>query len=117
MRISNPNHVRESEFRVAISQTHNCKAGAPKEVIRVTVLRSLGSTWEGDVHVFELSGHDKATRCYAWPEALSGTATIIHAVLHSEKISSPAQAVRLVLRRTSQDSRKPIKNEVSRKLN
>jgi hypothetical protein len=117
MRNGNPNRVRESEFRFAISQTHNCKARVLKEVIRVTVPRSIGPTWEGDVHVFELAGHNKATRCYAWPEVLSETATIIRAVLHSEKISSPAQAVRVVLRRASQDPRKSIKNERSKKLN
>jgi hypothetical protein len=94
--------VRESEFRVAIHQTHNCETEELEKVVRVVVSRSRGPAWEGDVHVFKLSGHSKAARCYAWPEALGDTATLIRAVLHSEKISSPEQAVRSVLRRRSQ---------------
>jgi hypothetical protein len=97
--------VRISEFRLAIHQTHNCEVEKLEKVVRVVVLQQHGPAWEGDIHVFQLRGHGKASRCYAWPEALGNTATLIRTVLHSEKISSPEQAVRSVLRRRSQ---KPV---------
>ena len=84
---------------MAVSQTHNCEIASVEEIVRVMIPRTRGPIWEGEVHVFELRGHNTAKRCYAWPEALSQTATIIHAVLCSNKISSPAQAVRSVLNR------------------
>ena len=98
MRNSNPSSVRESEFRMAVSQTHNCEIARVEEIVRVTIARRPEPIWEGEVHVFELRGHNTAKRCYAWPEAISQTATIIHAVLCSKTISSPAQAVRSVYR-------------------
>jgi hypothetical protein len=94
--------VRISEFRLAINQTYNCEVEKLEKVVRVVVLQQHGPVWEGDIHVFELRGNSKASRCYAWPEALGDTATLIRAVLHSEKISSPEQAVRSILRRRSQ---------------
>jgi hypothetical protein len=59
----------------------------------------VGAQWEGKVHVFQLSGHAKATRCYAWPEPVSHTAVIIRVVLHSGRVASAEEAVKSVLRR------------------
>ena len=99
MKNSNAISVRESEFRLAIHQIHDCEAEALESVVYVEIPRRSGAAWKGKVHVFELTGPRKSTRCYAWPEALSKTAITIRTVLHSAKISSPEEAVKSVLRR------------------
>jgi hypothetical protein len=91
--------VQELEFRLAIHQTHNCEAKALERIVDIKIPRRNGVTWEGKVHVFEMSGHPNAARCYAWPEPFGKTGIMIRAVLHSDKISSPEKAVKSVLRR------------------
>jgi hypothetical protein len=92
-------NVRLDEFRIAIHQTHNCEAHTLSEVVHVTLPRRKGPAWEGPVHVFEISGHREARRCYAWPDPVNQASVIIRAVLHSERISSAERAVRSVLSR------------------
>jgi hypothetical protein len=96
-----PMPVREAEFRLAIHQTHDCEAEELEEIVDVRISRN-GVKWEGRVHVFTLRGHPSATLCYAWPEAITATATVIRATLHSEKISSAERAVLSVLQRSRQ---------------
>jgi hypothetical protein len=91
--------VRDDEFRLAIHQTHNCEAEALECVVHVVIPRRNGAPWKGKVHVFGVTGHPNATRCYAWPESLGKTAIMVRSVLHSDRISSPEKAVRSVLRR------------------
>ena len=54
--------------------------------------------WEGVVHVFDLAGHPTATRAYAWPFPAEGSDQLrIVAVLHTERINSPLEAVRAAI--------------------
>jgi hypothetical protein len=54
--------------------------------------------WEGVVHVFDLAGHPTATRAYAWSSPIEGsTKRRFFAVLHTERISSPLEAVRAAI--------------------
>jgi hypothetical protein len=54
--------------------------------------------WEGVVHVFDLSGHPTATRAYAWSSPIEGsTKRRFVAVLHTERINSPLEAVRAAI--------------------
>jgi len=54
--------------------------------------------WEGVVHIFDLAGHPKATRAYAWSSPIEGsTKRRFFAVLHTERISSPLEAVRAAI--------------------
>jgi hypothetical protein len=54
--------------------------------------------WEGVVHVFDLAGHPSATRAYAWSSPIEGsTKRRFFAVLHTERISSPIEAVRAAI--------------------
>lgn len=54
--------------------------------------------WEGVVHVFDLGGHPKATRAYAWSSPIEGsTKRRFFAVLHTERINSPIAAVRAAI--------------------
>jgi hypothetical protein len=54
--------------------------------------------WEGVVHVFELEGHPKATRAYAWSSPIEGSdKRRFLAVLHMGPIHSPVDAVRAAI--------------------
>jgi hypothetical protein len=56
------------------------------------------TAWEGVVHVFDLAGHPKATRAYAWSSPIEGsTKRRFFAVLHTERINSPVEAVRAAI--------------------
>jgi hypothetical protein len=53
------------------------------------------TVWEGIVHVFDLAGHPKATRAYAWSSPIEGsTRRRFFAVLGIPPIMSPLDAVR-----------------------
>jgi hypothetical protein len=58
-----------------------------------------GSTvWEGIVHVFDLEGHPKATRAYAWSSPIEDSEKRrFFAVLHMGAIKSPVDAVRAAI--------------------
>ena len=54
--------------------------------------------WEGIVEVFELHGHPKAARAYAWSHESDGQKKRKHVtVLHVEPITSAAAAVRAAI--------------------
>jgi len=57
------------------------------------------TVWEGEVHVFDLEGHPKATRAYAWssPVEASTKRRFYYAVLHLGGIRSPLDAVRAAI--------------------
>ena len=54
--------------------------------------------WKGVVHVFDLAGHPKATRAYAWSSPVEGsTERRVFAVLHMDVITGPLSAVRAAI--------------------
>ena len=54
--------------------------------------------WEGVVHLFDLEGHPKTTRAYAWSSPIEGsTKRRFFAVLHILPIESPLDAVRAAI--------------------
>ena len=56
------------------------------------------TVWEGIVHVFDLYGHPKATRAYAWSSPIEGSdKRRFFAVLHIPPIVSPIDAVRAAI--------------------
>ena len=56
------------------------------------------TVWEGVVHVFDLEGHPKATRAYAWSSPVEGSDRCrFYAVLHLGGIRSPLDAVRAAI--------------------
>jgi hypothetical protein len=56
------------------------------------------AAWEGVVHVFDLTGHPTATRAYAWSSPIEGsTKRRFFAVLHTDRINSPTEAVRAAI--------------------
>jgi len=61
-------------------------------------VRPGGQTvWDGTVHVFDLAGHPKATRAYAWSYELPDGKRRFFAVLHADPIKSPRDAVRAAI--------------------
>jgi hypothetical protein len=56
------------------------------------------TVWDGVVHVFDLTDHPTATRAYAWSSPIEGsTKRRFFAVLHTERINSPLEAVRAAI--------------------
>jgi len=53
--------------------------------------------WEGEVEVFELSGHPKATKGYAWSYQREGKPDKITAVLELPPVISPKTAVQAAI--------------------
>ena len=73
---------------------HSCSAtwieSAPvREIFR-------GETvWDGDVQIFDLHDHPKATRVYAWShESGAGGRRQFYAVLEAGPVTSPVTAIR-----------------------
>ena len=54
-----------AQVRVAVSQLHNCSATWHETVPIHEVFRGK-KVWRGAVEVFDLHGHPKAKRAYAW---------------------------------------------------
>lgn len=91
--------LRESpaELKGAIERAHG---GIATLAQSVPVLETFeGQTvWEGVVHVFDLARHPTATRVYAWSSPIEGSAKRrFFAVLHTERINSPLEAVRAAI--------------------
>ena|SRR5688572_2458410 len=85
-----------SGFMEAIKRLHGCDS-LHIETVRILEQDAGGRTlWEGDVQVFELRDHFKASRCYAWLGSREGQFVVI---LQSERVDSPRKAVqsRIVL--------------------
>jgi hypothetical protein len=56
------------------------------------------TVWEGVVHIFDLTGHPTATRAYAWSSPIEeSTKRRFFAVLHTDRINSPVEAVRAAI--------------------
>jgi len=56
------------------------------------------TVWDGIVHVFDLEGHPKATRAYAWSSPIEGSnKRRFFAVLHMGGITGPVEAVRAAI--------------------
>jgi len=68
------------------------------ETVHVKEFFEGKTIWEGDVEVFDLEGHPKATRAYAWMHGLDDTKAKRHVtVLAVPPITSPELAVKAVI--------------------
>jgi hypothetical protein len=53
---------------------------------------------EGVVHVFELTGHPKASRAYAWSSPIEGSdKRRFFAILHLGPVTGPVEAIRAAI--------------------
>ena len=74
-----------------ITSTYRCQA--EHEVSRLIVERlPNGEIWRSQVHAFKLTGHPKASRCYAWAEQIDGC-EVVTTMLRTPPVYSAQSAV------------------------
>jgi len=79
----------------AIKATHDA-AASYSETVPVTEVFQGKPIWEGAVEVFEISGHPRAKRCFAWGFE-DGGEWAITSVLEIPPVDSPAMAVKVAI--------------------
>lgn len=80
-----------ARMQKTIQQLHNCDAVWHPSVLAHQILQGR-ITWEGDVEVFELTGHPEAKRCYGWS---NGESEEFITILESPPVQSPQDAVKV----------------------
>jgi hypothetical protein len=85
-----------AKVQVAVQQLHNCGA-VWRETVPVHEVFRGETVWQGDVEVFDLHGHPKAKRCYAWShlDGPNDERTRFVAVLEIPPVESAETAVRV----------------------
>jgi hypothetical protein len=77
----------------AIRHLHGCEA-TWVESVPVHEKSGAETVWQGDVQVFDVTGHPTAKRVYAWSHATTGTRRAFHVVLHLPPVDGPVMAVK-----------------------
>jgi hypothetical protein len=87
----------ETKLLAHVEQLYSCEASLVQSV-PIKGVYSVRPPERGIVHVFALSSHPRAQRCFAWYVRRGETAadSEIVTVLEDDPIRSPADAVRLV---------------------
>jgi hypothetical protein len=88
--------VSPDQLKRAVEAEHGCTATL---VQSVPVDERIGDkpVWQGVVHVFDLVGHPKAKRAYAWSSPLPGGNRRFFAVLRIGPVTGPVEAVRAAI--------------------
>ena len=83
-----------SKLQIAVQRLFNCQATFSETVpIREEVDGKI--LWEGEVKVFDLIGHPKARRCYAWTHPTNKSRTV--ALLEIPPVTTALAAVKASL--------------------
>lgn len=88
--------MNENEsLKEAVKRLHGCDAKFIESVEVIETFRGQ-TVWAGSVSVFDLTGHPKAKRCYAWchKDGKADTQTRFVTVLELPPVNSPLTAVR-----------------------
>ena len=87
-----------SELKAKIRLLHGCDATHSQTVPVIEVFQSK-TIWDGEVEVFDLTGHAKAKRCYAWgyPNEKEPDRLDVVAVLEIPPVVSPETAVKVAI--------------------
>jgi hypothetical protein len=80
----------------AIRHLEGCEA-TWVETVAVHETHEGATVWDGEVQVFDLVGHAKAKRVYAWTHATEGTKRRFHVVLHLPPVDGPVMAVKTAI--------------------
>ncbi len=89
--------VSLDQLATALERQHGGKARL-REAVPVSETFQGRPVWEGVVHVFDLEGHPKATRAYAWSSPIEGsTKRRFYAVLGVPPIFTAVDAVRAAI--------------------
>jgi hypothetical protein len=84
------------ELRETIRRLHGADA-THVESVPVKETFQGKTVWEGTVEVFDLDGHPKASRVYAWAHCTDGPKKRHVTVLHIAPITSAVEAVRAAI--------------------
>jgi hypothetical protein len=85
------------QLKQAVEGMQRCKADLI-ETVPVSETFQDQPVWQGIVHIFELTGHPTATRCYAWASPIGESdRRRFFAVLHTPAITSARDAVRAAI--------------------
>jgi hypothetical protein len=89
--------VTVDQLQRAVESLHSCRATlAQTAPVREKWRGRLA--WEGLVHIFDIEGHPKATRAYAWSSPVEGSdKRRFFAVLQLGAIRAPVDAVRAAI--------------------
>jgi hypothetical protein len=86
-----------NQLQKAIEAQHGCKA-TWVQTEHVTETFAGKTVWDGDVYVFQVHGHPKAHKAYAWSSPIEGSdKRRLFAVLHLPPVTSPIEAVRAAI--------------------
>jgi hypothetical protein len=88
-------HKKITKLKDAIRATHGCESLHVKSVPVVEQFESK-IAWQGTVEVFDLIGHPKAKRAYAWTYR-DGNQDKTIAVLALPPVDSPESAVKIAI--------------------
>jgi hypothetical protein len=92
-------HKKQTQYllglQYAIHGMHGCQSRYVRSVPVREVFNNLVA-WEGVVEVFDLIGHPKAKRCYAW-SFREGKQIRSFAVLELPPVDSPETAVKVAI--------------------
>ena len=89
--------VDVDQLKQAIQSQHGCKA-TWVQTVPVKETFDGATVWEGVVFVFQVHGHPKTTKAYAWSSPIEGSdKRRFFAVLHIPPIVSPVDAVRAAI--------------------
>ena len=103
------NQTYVERLQLVISHLHKCDS---KHVCttHVTELFRGRLVWEGDVETFQITGHPKAQRCYAWSH-VAGQADDDErfvTVLEISPVDSPQNAVKVAIASEVRDAKKRV---------
>lgn len=95
-----------AELQAVFMKLHNCDADYVETVPIVEEFQ--GETiWQGDVEVFDIRGHPKATRGYGWGYVTGeGGGRRYFTVLELPPVDSPQTAVKAAIRSEIQNAQK-----------
>ncbi len=89
--------VDADDLKRAVEVQHGGKATFAQSVPVAEAFEGQ-TVWEGVVHVFDLTGHPKTTRAYAWSSPIEGSdKRRIFAVLQVPPIKSARDAVKAAI--------------------
>ena len=86
---------RIAKLKEAIEAMHNCKARHVGSEPVIDLFRGEVA-WDGVVETFDLEGHPKAKRCYAWSFLENGEPQYT-TVLEIPPVDSPESAVKVAV--------------------
>lgn len=86
---------RIDKLQDAVETMHKCKARHVRSELIIESFRG-DVAWDGIVEIFDIEGHPKAKRCYAWSFVENGQPQYT-TVLELPPVDSPQSAVKVAI--------------------